>query len=52
MVGDRSYDVTGSALHGISCIGVLWGYGTEDELRAAGAAQLVHEPAELLDLLG
>ncbi|MFN7151288.1 MAG: HAD hydrolase-like protein [Microthrixaceae bacterium] len=52
MVGDRSYDVTGSARHDIACIGVLWGYGTEDELRAAGAAHLVREPAELLEILG
>ena len=47
MVGDRSYDVTGSASFGISCIGVLWGYGTESELIEAGAAHLVADPAEL-----
>ncbi len=52
MVGDRSYDVTGAALHGISCVGVLWGYGSEDELRDAGAAHVVREPSELLAIVG
>jgi phosphoglycolate phosphatase len=28
-------------------LGVLWGYGTRDELETAGADQLVHSPADL-----
>ena len=51
MVGDRSYDVTGSASFGIPCIGVLWGYGTESELVEAGATHLVADPAELPPLI-
>lgn len=51
MVGDRSYDVTGSATFGIPCIGVLWGYGSESELVDAGAAHLVADPAELPPLI-
>ncbi len=47
MVGDRSYDVRGAAAHGLGCVGVLWGYGTEQELRDAGAAHVIAEPAEL-----
>ena len=47
MVGDRRHDVLGAARHGIPCIGVLWGYGGEAELRAAGAATLIAAPAEL-----
>lgn len=52
MVGDRSYDVTGAASHGIGCIGVSWGYGTTDELRVAGARHVIDRPDELPPLIG
>jgi phosphoglycolate phosphatase len=51
MVGDRRYDVIAAHAHGISAVGVLWGIGTEDELRDAGADELVRTPAELALLL-
>ena len=51
MIGDRSYDVTGSAAFGIECVGVLWGYGSEDELRSAGARHIVGRPADLAALV-
>lgn len=47
MVGDRSHDVEGAASHGIPTIGVLWGYGSRDELQTAGARSLVATPADL-----
>lgn len=37
MVGDREHDVLGSAKCGISCLGVLYGYGSREELEKAGA---------------
>lgn len=51
MVGDRHHDVEGAAAHGIACIGVLWGYGDEAELRDAGACTTVRDVGELLDVL-
>jgi len=51
MVGDTRFDVAGAHAHGLPCVGVLWGIGTEDELREAGADALVGTPAELLDLV-
>ena len=36
MVGDRSFDITGAHANGMRALGVLWGYGTRDELEAAG----------------
>jgi len=51
MVGDRSHDVLGAAAHGIGCAGVLWGYGTREELTAAGALALCAVPAEVLALV-
>lgn len=47
MVGDRRYDISGAHAVGMRGLGVLWGYGTRDELEAAGADQLVESPADL-----
>ena len=47
MVGDRRYDISGAHAVGMRSLGVLWGYGTRDELEAAGADQLVDSPANL-----
>jgi phosphoglycolate phosphatase len=52
MVGDRFYDVAGAAAHGLPCVGVLWGIGSADELRGAGAIALARTPADLPALLG
>lgn len=51
MVGDRKYDIAGAAAHGLKCIGVLWGIGSEAELTEAGAARLASAPADLLTLV-
>jgi phosphoglycolate phosphatase len=47
MVGDRSHDVVGAKANGVRPIGVLWGYGSRDELEAAGATILCREPTML-----
>ncbi|MDJ0778606.1 MAG: HAD hydrolase-like protein [Gammaproteobacteria bacterium] len=47
MIGDRKFDMIGARNHGMRAIGVLWGYGSADELRGAGAATLCERPAEL-----
>ena len=47
MVGDRRYDISGAHAVGMRGLGVLWGYGTRDELETAGADQLVDSPADL-----
>lgn len=41
MVGDRNYDMIGAAACGVDSIGVLYGYGSEEELKEAGATYLV-----------
>jgi phosphoglycolate phosphatase len=51
MVGDRSHDVVGAQVVGIPAVGVLWGYGSAEELQASGAEALVARPAALLDVL-
>ena len=51
MVGDRAHDALGAAEHGLTCVGVEWGYAEPGELEAAGAIAVVATPAELADLL-
>ena len=47
MVGDRRYDIVGAHAVGMRGLGVLWGYGSQDELETAGADQLVMSTADL-----
>jgi len=51
MVGDRHHDAHGAAAHGVSTIGVLWGYGDRDELLGAGVLHLVEHPSEITALV-
>ena len=34
MIGDRMHDLLGASRNGVACIGVGYGFGSEDELRA------------------
>lgn len=47
MVGDREYDIAGAKQVGIDSIGVLFGYGSRQELEAAGADFLVENPDDI-----
>ncbi len=51
MVGDRSHDVLGGTKRGIPVIGVLYGYGSQEELSQAGALSLVKNAQELKHFL-
>ena len=51
MVGDTAFDVVGAAAHGISTIGVSWGYGSVSEMQQAGAIAIANTMEELLSLL-
>ena len=48
MIGDRSHDVVGARTNGMTAIGVLYGYGSEAELRDAGAHHICAAHSELL----
>jgi phosphoglycolate phosphatase len=50
MVGDRRQDVEGAWANGVSTIGVLWGYGSEDELKSAGVMHIAAQPADLTSI--
>lgn len=51
MVGDRKHDVIGAKENGIPCVGVLFGYGSREELLEAGADALVESVKELGEVL-
>lgn len=49
MVGDREYDVTGAREAGVASLGVLYGFGTREELQNAGAEAFAASPEEIAD---
>ncbi len=51
MVGDRLYDMEGAKAAGVDGIGAVYGCGSEEELRKAGATLLVSDADELRELL-
>ena len=50
MIGDRDQDIAGAKANGLRSAGVLWGYGSEEELTGAGADYLAAKPEDLLIL--
>ncbi len=48
MIGDRDKDVEAAQHTGAHSLGVLWGFGSHDELQNAGAHRIIAEPYELI----
>jgi len=51
MIGDRHHDVYGARECNVDCIGVLYGFGSEDELMNAGAVHLASTPADIIKII-
>ena len=51
MVGDRENDVTGAKKNDIDILGVLYGYGDEEELSDAGCEKLAETPEEVVKII-
>jgi phosphoglycolate phosphatase len=49
MVGDRRFDMIGAKNHAVRAVGVLWGFGSEEELKTAGADEICRHPGEIYD---
>jgi phosphoglycolate phosphatase len=47
MIGDRKHDLIGAIANDIRPVGVSYGYGSSEELNAAGATAIAASPAEL-----
>jgi phosphoglycolate phosphatase len=52
MIGDRGTDVSAARANAVCSVGVLWGYGSRDELLAAGADELCGAPGDLAASVG
>lgn len=51
MIGDREHDVLGAQENGIDTIGVLYGYGSRDELEKVRAMHIAETVNDIFDLL-
>ena len=51
MIGDRSHDIIGAKTFNLDSIGVLYGYGSEDEFKEAGATYIVNKPCEIIEIV-
>lgn len=51
MVGDRMHDIIGAKNNSLKSIGVLYGYGSKEELLENGADYLAESPADIVNLL-
>ena len=51
MIGDRSHDMIGARKSGLNSIGVLYGYGSKEELEKAGALELAALPADVAKIV-
>ncbi len=51
MVGDRKHDICGAKQTGLRSMGVLYGYGSQEELETAGADWIVETPEDIWSIL-
>ena len=51
MIGDRHHDIDAGVEVGTHTAGVLWGFGSREELGSAGATGIVETPQELVAVL-
>lgn len=51
MIGDREHDIIGAKQNGLKSCGVLFGYGSKEELKNAGADYIIQKPEELLQII-
>ncbi|MBL8709421.1 MAG: HAD-IA family hydrolase [Rhodospirillaceae bacterium] len=51
VIGDTSFDMEMARAARATAIGVNWGYHPAEELAAAGAARVIHHPADLIPCL-
>lgn len=49
MVGDKKYDIAGARAAGVTGIGVLYGFGSREELEEAGADMILGSPYEITE---
>ena len=51
LIGDTHFDADGAAAAGIDCIGVLYGFGTREELEEAGVTRIAETVEDIFPML-
>ena len=51
MVGDREFDIKGAHINGLKAVGILFGYGSESELKSAQADFIAADICELRKII-
>jgi phosphoglycolate phosphatase len=51
LIGDRKYDAEGASIYGIDSIGVLWGHGSEEEIKSSGFTYVAKTTDDVLNIL-
>lgn len=51
MIGDREHDIIGAKQIGLDSIGVLYGYGSREELELAGATYIAETVADIMQYI-
>ena len=51
MIGDRKHDILGAKKTGLKSCGVLFGYGSREELETAGADFIAKDISQLRSIL-
>ena len=51
MIGDREHDIIGANKTGLDSIGVLYGFGSKDELQSAGATFIAENVTDIVELI-
>ena len=51
MIGDREHDIIGAKKNGLRSIGVLYGYGSNEELSSAGADFIAQTPCDVAEII-
>ncbi|CTQ55739.1 5'-nucleotidase [Roseibium album] len=49
MIGDRKHDLIGANANDVAGIGVLWGYGSHEELKAEEPVLIARSPVDLVE---
>lgn len=51
MIGDRKHDILGAQKEGIQSIGVLYGYGSLEEIQQSDTTYIVEKVTDILSVL-
>jgi phosphoglycolate phosphatase len=51
MIGDRKHDLIGANANAVAGIGVLWGYGSHEELESESPIHIATHPAQISAIL-